>query len=187
MKLGKDSLGLIEWELAAAMSETAAKELTSDIAKAYHKSKKYDKAIETYLRRKALVPLTLQELYVLGQCHYAGPKDYKESDTLFAQVIVMSPSYAPAYLWRARSNFQLDPKNELWLAKPYYSKVLELVLGEDRKKDSNKKMVIESARYMGNYFGASVEKDAAKAKEYFQIVYDLDPNDVQAKQILGIK
>ena len=26
-----------------------------------------------------------------------------------------------------------------------------------------------------------------KAKEYFQIVYDIDPNDVQAKQILGIK
>jgi hypothetical protein len=23
--------------------------------------------------------------------------------------------------------------------------------------------------------------------EYFQIVYDLDPNDTQAKQILGIK
>lgn len=187
MKLGKDSLGLIEWEIAAAMSETAAKELTSDMATAYHKSKKYDKAIETFLKRQSMMPLTIGELMRLGQCNFAGPKNYKEADTLFAQVIIMSSSYAPAYLWRARCNSQLDPKNELWLAKPFYSKVLELVLGEDRKKDSNKKMVIESARYMGAYFGASVEKDAAKAKEYFQIVYDLDPNDVQAKQILGIK
>ena len=65
--------------------------------------------------------------------------------------------------------------------------MLELVVGEDRKIDKNKKMVIESARYMGNYYANSTEKDKTKVLEYFQIVYDLDPNDVQAKQILGIK
>jgi hypothetical protein len=62
-----------------------------------------------------------------------------------------------------------------------------LVLGEDRKLDKNKKMVIESAKYLGAYYGGSTEKDKAKVLEYFQIVYDLDPNDTQAKQILGIK
>ena len=81
----------------------------------------------------------------------------------------------------------MDLKNELWLAKPHYAKVLEVVVGEDRKKDSNKKMVIESARYLGNYYATSTEKDKAKVLENFQIVYDLDPNDTQAKQILGIK
>ena len=48
-------------------------------------------------------------------------------------------------------------------------------------------MVIESARYMGNYYASSAEKDKTKVLEYFQIVYDLDPNDTQAKQILGIE
>jgi hypothetical protein len=81
----------------------------------------------------------------------------------------------------------MDLKNERWLAKPHYAKVLEVVLGDDRKKDTNKKMVIESARYMGNYYASSAEKDKTKVLEYFQIVYDLDPNDTQAKQILGIK
>jgi len=187
MKLGQDSLGLLEWERAAGMNENAAKELTLEIAKSYYKMKKYDKAIEMYLKRQALVELTLAEVYNLGQCYYAGPKNFIEADTLFGKVAAMSPNYAPAYLWRARSNYQMDLQNELWLAKPHYAKVLEVVVGDDRKKDTNKKMVIESARYMGNYYASSAEKDKTKVLDYFQIVYGLDPNDTQAKQILGIK
>jgi tetratricopeptide (TPR) repeat protein len=187
MKLGKDSLGLMEWEKAANMSESAAKDLTGEMARMYYKMKKYDKAIEMYIKRQAVVELTLQEVYNMGQCYFSGPKNFKEADTLFAKVSAMSPAYGPAYMWRGRCNYQLDPTNALWLAKPHYLKVLEVVVGEDRKKDSNKKMVIEAAKYMGGYYGASAEKDPVKAKEYFQIVYDIDPNDVQAKQILGIK
>ena len=187
MKLGKDSLGLLEWERAAGMNETASKELTLEIAKAYYKMKNYDKAIEMYLKRKSIVELSLGELYKMAQCYYAGPKNYNEADTLFAQVAAKSPEYAPAYLWRARCNYQLDLNNERWLAKPHYSKVLEIVVGDDRNKKTNKKMVIESARYMGNYYASSAEKDKTKVLEYFQVVYDLDPNDTQAKQILGIE
>jgi len=187
MKLGMDSLGLLEWEKASAMNENAAKELTTEIAKSYYKLKKYDKAIETYIKRQALIELTPAEFYSLGQCYYAGPKNFTMADSLFTKVATMSPTYAPAYLWRARSNFQMDLKNERWLAKPHYLKVLELVVGDDRKKDSNKKMVIESAKYMGNYYASSTEKDKNKVLEYFQIVYDLDPNDAQAKEVLGIK
>ncbi|MBM3164728.1 MAG: tetratricopeptide repeat protein [Bacteroidetes bacterium] len=187
MKTGSDSLGLMEWEKAMLLSENALKELSSEMAREYWRMKKYDKAIETYMRRQSVVELTLQELYNLGQCYFSGPKNFKEADTLFAKVAAMSLNYAPAYMWRGRCNFQMDPTNALWLAKPYYSKVLEIVVGDDRKKESNKKMVIESARYMGGYYGASSEKDPVKAKEYFQIVYDVDPSDAQAKQILGIK
>jgi tetratricopeptide (TPR) repeat protein len=163
------------------------KELSSEVARMYYKMKNYDKAIETYLKRQSVVELTLQEVYNLGQCYFSGPKNFKEADTLFATVALMSSNYAPAYMWRGRCNFQMDPTNALWLAKPHYAKVLEMVVGEDRKKETNKKMVIESARYLGGYYGASTEKNAAKVKEYFQIVYDLDPNDAQAKRILEIK
>jgi tetratricopeptide (TPR) repeat protein len=187
VNLKKDSLAIIEWEKAASMNENVAKELTDDIALLYKKQKLYDKAIETFLKRQQMVELTLNELQNLGQCYYAGPKNYTEADTLFGKVAAMSPNYAPAYMWRGRCKGQLDPKNELWLAKPHYEKVLVLVLGEDRKLDKNKKMVIESAKYLGAYYGGSTEKDKAKVLEYFQIVYDLDPNDTQAKQILGIK
>ena len=187
VNLKKDSLAIIEWEKAASMNENVAKELTDDIAMLYKKQKLYDKAIETYLKRQQMVELTLNELYNLGQCYYAGPKNYTEADTLFAKVAALSPTYSPAFWWRGRCKGQLDPKNELWLAKPHFEKVLELVLGDDRKLDKNKKMVIESAKYLGAYYGGSTEKDAIKAKEYFQLVYDIDPNDKQAKEVLGIK
>jgi tetratricopeptide (TPR) repeat protein len=186
-KLGQDSLAIVAMETAANMNETAAKELTDDIAKMYKKQKRYDKAIETYTKRKSLMDLSLAELYDFAQCYYAGPKNYMEADTLFAQVSILSPTYAPAYMWRGRCNYQMDLKNELWLAKPHYAKVLEFVVGEDRKKDSNRKMVIEAARYLCDYYGKSAQKDLTKTKEYYQVIYDLDPNDVQAKLALGIK
>jgi len=187
MKLGKDSLGIMEWEKATKMNQDIFKELTGDIAKMYFKMKKYDKAIETYLARQGVIELTVQEWFNLGQSYVYGPKNYNEADTVFAKVSSMSPSYTPAYFFRARCKLKLDANNALWLARPYYAKVLELVTGDERKKDSNKKMVIEAAKYLGGYYGASLEKDPAKVKEYFQIVYDLDPNDAQAKQVLGIK
>jgi hypothetical protein len=90
-------------------------------------------------------------------------------------------------MWRGRCNYQLDLKNELWLAQPHYAKVLEVVKVEDRKKDSNKKMVIEAARYLCDYYSKSTAKDLTKTKEFYQIIYDLDPNDIQAKAALGIK
>lgn len=186
-KLGKDSLALIELEYAAAMSESAAKELTGDIAIMYQKQKRFDKAIETFIKRRAITDLTILELYKFGQCYYAGPKDFIQADTIFAQVTILSPDYAPAYMWRARCQFQLDPKNEKWLAQPFYAKVIEIVKVEDRTLPANKKMVIESARYLCDYYSKSKAKDLELTKKYYQIIYDIDPNDAQAKLALGIK
>jgi hypothetical protein len=42
-------------------------------------------------------------------------------------------------------------------------------------------MVMESAKYMGDYYVSSTAKDLAKAKEAWSIVRDLDPADKQAK------
>jgi tetratricopeptide (TPR) repeat protein len=187
MKLGQDSLGILEWERAAGMNENAAKELTLEIAKSYYKMKKYDKAIETYLRRQSMIALTATELYNLGQCYYAGPKAYKEADTLFAQVAQISPNYAPSFWWRGRCNSALDPNYDKWLALPYYLKVIEVVKPEERTKDSNKKMILESSKYCGNYYSKSQDKDADKSKYYFEIVLSIDPNDSEAKKALGIK
>jgi TPR repeat protein len=83
-------------------------------------------------------------------------------------------------LWRARTNFQLDPKNEKWMALPYYQKVIELVKVEERAQGGNKAMVIEAAKYLGEYYTKSTAKDIAKAKEYYTIVKELDPADKQA-------
>ena len=187
MKLGQDSLAIVSMEIAANMNDAAAKELTDDIAKMYKKQKRYDKAIETYAKRKSMMELTLAELYDFAQCYYAGPKNYKEADTLFAQVAQISPNYAPSFWWRGRCNSALDPNYDKWLALPYYLKVIEVVKPEERTKDSNKKMILESSKYCGNYYSKSQDKDADKSKYYFEIVLSIDPNDSEAKKALGIK
>jgi tetratricopeptide (TPR) repeat protein len=186
-KSGSDSLAIVEYENASKLSEVAAKDLAGDLAKLYSKAKKYDKAIEAYNFKATLNKLSPAEEYDLGKCYYFGPKSYSLADSAFARVAKLSPNYAPAYLWRARSSFQLDPKNEKWLCQPFYEKVIEIVKVEDRGTPSNKAMVMESAKYLGDYYVRSEAKDLVKAKTFWEIVIALDPADAQAKAFLGLK
>ena len=186
-KTGSDSLAIIEFQKASKLNENVAKELSGDIAKMYFKAKKYDKAIEYYCFKKQSTELSPAEEFDLGKAYYFGPKNYVLADTAFSHVNALSPTYAPGYWWKARTNLQQDLKNEKWLAQPSYEKVLELVKPEDRTTNSNKKMVMESAKYCGDYYVNSAAKDPAKAKIYWQIVLDLDPNDSQAKAYFKLK
>jgi len=187
MKAGKDSLGLLEYEKAISINEIAAKELTSETASKYFKLKKFDKAIELYNRRAKIATLTSAEQYELGKAIYSGPKDYVLADSTFATVIKLSPNYAPGYLWRARTNYKLDSNNERWAAQPYYEKVIELIKPEDRTVPANKGMVLEACRYLCDYYAKSPAKDLAKTKSFYEIILQVDPNDVTAKTALGIK
>jgi tetratricopeptide (TPR) repeat protein len=181
-KAGNDSLAIIELEKASSLDPEAAKDLAGDIGRMYLKMKKYDKVIAIYTFKMSVSKLTPEEHFNMGRAYYFGPKNYVLADSSFAQVIAISPTYTPAYRWRGLSNLQLDLKNEKWLAKPYYEKVLELIKPEDRL--TNKLMVIEAARYLGDYYVTSTAKDLIKAKEVWNIVITLDPTDKQAKGFL---
>jgi predicted Zn-dependent protease len=186
-KTGSDSLAILEFEKASKLNSELAKELSGDIAKMYFKAKKYDKAIEYYTFKSQSTKLSPAEEFELGKAYYFGPKNYVLADTAFLHVNKLSPSYAPGYWWRARTLLQQDLNNEKWLAQPSYEKVLELVKPEERGSNANKKMVMESAKYCGDYYVSSTAKNPDKAKQYWQIVLDLDPADAQAKGFFKIK
>jgi len=186
-KTGSDSLAIIEFEKASKMNPDLAKELSGDIAKMYFKAKKYDKAIEFYVFKTQSAKLSPAEEFELGKSYYFGPKNYVLADTAFSHVNKLSPAYAPGYWWKARTLLQQDLNNEKWLAQPSYEKVLELVKPEERGSNTNKKMIMESSKYLGDYYVNSTAKDPVKAKQYWQIVLDLDPNDAQAKSFFKIK
>ena len=175
VKTGKDSLGIVELEKAAAMDSKLTSEVTNEIAKAYMKSKKYAKAIETFEKKMAGDPKNLsgQDYFEMGRAYYFGPKDFVKSDSCFSKVTQAIPSFATAYFWRGKANVQQDLKNEKWLAKPHYEKALTLVKQEERA--GVKLNVIEACEYLGYHY--LVIKDNAKAKEYFTIIKDLDPNN----------
>lgn len=182
-KSGNDSLAVLELERASAVDANNARELSGDIGRLYMKMKKYNGAIAAYEKKMDGKPgnLSAQEEFELGRAYYFGPQNFVLADSAFSRLTVLSPTYAPGFLWRARSNYKLDPKNEKWAAKVYYEQYLTLIKPEERALANNKSMVMEAAKYLGDYYVNSTSKDAVKAKEYWTIVRDLDPNDKQAK------
>jgi hypothetical protein len=125
--------------------------------------------------------LTPAEEFELGRAYYFGPKNYDLADTAFSHVNALSPTYAPGYFWKARTLFKKDSNNEKWLAQSSYEKVIELIKPEEKGAGANKAMVIEAAKYLGDYYVNSAAKDIAKAKTYWTIVKDLDATDKQAE------
>ncbi len=83
---------------------------------------------------------------------------------------------------RARLNSQLDPETTEGLAKPYYEKYAELLQVEAA---DSPKLLVEPYSYLGYYYILKDDMDTAKG--YFQKVYDIDPTNETAKQVLGIE
>jgi len=185
-KSGSDSLALLEYERASAVSEIAAKELAGDMAKIYSKNKKYEQAIAAYTLKASNTKLNIQEEYDLGKCYYVGPKNYALADTSFARVTRLSSAYAPGYLWRARANLGLDPGNKNWAAQPHYTKFIDLIKPEERGTAANKAPYVEACKYLAAYH-KTVTKDLVKTKSFYQLIIEVDPKDTEAKTALGIK
>ncbi len=183
-KTGQDSLGVIELEKAIKLDSVANCELWGDIGKIWIKAKRYDKSIAAYNNKaRCTKGLTGQDNYDLGRAYFYGPKDFVKADTCFSKLCQASPTYPVGYFWRAKANVQQDLKNEKWLAKPFYEKGMELVKPEERATPSYKSNVIEACEYLGYYW--VTKKDYVKAKEYFNIIKDIDPNNKKAKDFFA--
>ncbi len=189
-KLKQDSLAVIEFEKAIATDPKLTNDVNREIAKTYMTSRNYAKAIETYkkIENGNMANLTGQDFYEMGRAYYyeGGNKQrekkdadalamFVSSDSCFSKLAQKNPTYSIAFLWRAKANVQQDIKNEKWLAKPFYETFMTLTKPEERATASNKNGVIESCEYLGYY--CVTTKDYEKAKEYFGIIRDLDPNN----------
>ncbi len=196
IKTGKDSLGVLEMEKAVSLDPKMAGDITTTIAQAHLKAKRYSKAIEAYTKKMGgdKNNLALQDWYDFGRAYYyEGGNKQKEkkeadasqlfiqADTCFSILAQKSPDYAIAYFWRAKTNVQQDLKNEKWLAKPYYEKALDLVT-KQAALPANKSNVIEACEYLGYYY--VTKKEYTKAKEYFGMISGLDPNNKKAIEFL---
>jgi tetratricopeptide (TPR) repeat protein len=187
-KKAQDSLAILAFEQAASMNDIAYNELTNDLIKLYNKNKMYEKLILAYeVRRQKNGKLLAQEEYDLGKAYYFGRNDYQAADSIFQVVIKNDSTYVPAHIYRGRSNYKMDTNNEKWMAFPHYLKVTEIVKPEDRSQASKKAFVLESLRYVADYYSKSSNKDLDKAKKYFEEILVIEPTDANAKKALGIK
>jgi tetratricopeptide (TPR) repeat protein len=112
-----------------------------------------------------------------------------KADTAFSRLTQVSPVWPTGYIYRGRTNFSiatLDPKNDKDpaktihkdLAKSFYEKALSLIKPEERAT-TGKNNVIEANEYLGYYYVD--KKDNEKAKEYWNVVKELDPENARAK------
>lgn len=205
-KTGKDSLGAAAILKAIMQDSVKNCELYGEVAKVYMKAKKYEKA-SWYYERKALCPNTKglngQENFELGRAYFSqaavkmkeaseikDPKGkqkkeaealpfFVKADTCFSRLTQSSPTFPGGYFWMGKASINIDPKNDLFLAKPHFEKALSLVKPEERALPTNKDNVILACEYLG-YYQVKM-KDNAKAKEYWNIVKELDPNNEKAK------
>jgi tetratricopeptide (TPR) repeat protein len=182
---GKDSLAIVDLNKGYELETKNKAEYLILIAKSYSKLKKHDKAIEYYELKGKESNLNATELFDLGRAYYSAKK-YQLADTTFGKLNVAAPNYIPGFYWKGNASYQLDPKNEKWLAKAHYEKAFFMVKPEERTQGNNKRIMIDCGKYLVEYYIRN--KDNTKAKEILTVLTEVDPADAQfKKQISELK
>jgi tetratricopeptide (TPR) repeat protein len=115
-----------------------------------------------------------------------------EADAAFTTVATRVPESHLGYFWRARANSLLDAISfsetgaRPTLAKPYYEETIKIL---QAKGGNNNSILIEAYRYLSSYYYLTYDElkkaeDKALAVEYSHKLLELDPENVQAKQIV---
>ena len=207
-----DSLSVINLEKAAV--EDTTENLYREIAKMYLDRKKFDKAADYYARTISHDKKPLNNDYLsLGLANYQqgfrvgrdttvamdtaqirqGRQLYfMRADSNFAEMAkqvekTAGETYPLAYYYRGQSNYYAFPSNislAYGTAVPYYEKFISLATAETdaTKKQAYQKNLITSYKFLASYYLG--KKDEGKAKEYFNKVLELDPNDADVKKAL---
>ena len=168
-----------------------------DISDMYAEKPDYPNAISNYLKymralsddkKSSEVIITLGKMYYNYSSLESTPADIKKSlflkaDTLFAQVATLEPTGYRGNMWRARTNFALDPESTMGLAKPFYEQTLTLV---EAKADIRfNPVILECSRYLGYYY--FLNKDYPQSKLYWSKILAIDSkNELALKAIDGI-
>jgi tetratricopeptide (TPR) repeat protein len=187
-KLKNKDKAVENYYLAAKADTSKADEYISDIAKIYSADKNYAKLIDVYTVKMNDYPTKMNatDFYELGRAYYFGPKDFKNADLIFGKLVEFSPSFPGGHFWQARARVQLDnnPKARTFLAKQQYESFLNALSAEDISSGVYKSYIIEANKYLGDYYVNSPEKNKEKADASWNKVFELDPNDGQAKAYL---
>lgn len=185
----KYDLAIVQYKKAVEMDSSKV-ELWKDISDMYNDNNDYKNAIANYLIYEKLLPEDKKDAdvtYQLGRLYYSMGNSDKDSanvkkqallkaDSVFAKVITMDPTVYRGYIWRARTNFALDPETLQGLAKPYYEQTIPIV---EAKADAKyNPVIIECCRYLGYFY--YLKKDYTQSKLYWNKILTLDPANTMA-------
>ena len=206
-----DSLSVVNLEKAAPLDTT--ENLYREIAQKYYESKRYDRAANYYAKTIAndkkpqnndflwLGLANYQYAPRIGRDSTAAPMDttqiqqlkqqsYMRADSAFSmmaqKIEADGKKYPLAYYYRAGANYYAYPQDRekaAGLAGPMYEKFIEQATAPDSSdKTDYKKYLITSYKALAGF--SLLKKDDVKAKEYFDKVLALDPNDESVKKAM---
>jgi tetratricopeptide (TPR) repeat protein len=118
--------------------------------------------------------------------------EFLKSKNAFEESSKLSPAFATNYLYLGRIHSILDPESLNTEAKDNYEKALAILEAGDFQK--NKKSLLECYRSLGSYFylnservqGAEGSSLKATSISFFEKILSIDPNDIQAKDVLEV-
>lgn len=182
LKLGKLDEAAHVYRKYLEFDPTKAPDIYGMLAKTYFDSTNYTQAVAYYKRKLETKPLTNAEEYYHGLSNYYL-KQYVEADSSFAKVARATPNFISAHLMRARVATSIDTLqgSTLFLAKPHYEVYIEYAKVDPVK---NKKNLLEAYSYMAYYFVQ--QGDNTKAKDYYNLMLALDPENQTALESLEI-
>ena len=176
-------------------------EVWREISDAYEQENDYEQAIIAYQKYYNALnqdKKTPETLFQLGRLYYGQgtstdtlvvqPADrmaaLQSADSVFALVSVQAPGSYLGDLWRARTHSAMDPETTEGLAKPYYEKVMDVLLVKNEPKYNT--ALIECYSYLGYYY--LLKSEYMTSKEFWNKILAIDPTNATAKKALdGIK
>jgi len=201
--LGKAQLKTGDPEAYTNLSKAIDKDSTlaeefSGLGAAAFKEKKYSDAAKLYALavKGPQSSHTVTDYFYVGYSNYfdytgkkpaeqAGAKDLLvQADSAFSKVNTLAPTYALAYLYRARTNRLLDnEKNPKGLSIPFYEKYIEVLSAkpENLTDPKNKRDLTDA---YNNIAGFYLQSNPGKAKEYLNKTLSLDPGNSYASEAM---
>jgi len=169
-----------------------------DISDMYNEKSDYKNAISaynTYMSTLSEEKKTADIYYDLGKLYYSLGNSSTDSatvkkaalikaDTVFAKVIKLEPESYRGYIWRARTNFALDPETAQGIAKPFYEQTLTIV--EAKANARYNPVILECSRFLGYYYFQ--KEDYTQSKIYWNKILAIEPqNELALKAIDGME
>ena len=177
----KDSLAALEYEKAVAMDPTKVS-MFGELGESFFKAKKYEKAAEALSRVIDAGEGKFKDYFFWANSYYMT-NDSLNAEMAFNKVAEKYPTTHISFLYLGRIKAKQDPDNKLWLAKPSYEKVWELLSSKEGISGREQNDLKEAAQYLGFHY-YSQGQDCVNSKIYWEKVKEIDPENEGAKQVL---
>ncbi|CAG5012358.1 Lipopolysaccharide assembly protein B [Dyadobacter sp. CECT 9275] len=205
-----DSLGVLYMLKGADLdtNKTEAATTYKEVAALYYAAKDFSNAAKAYKKGIALdtTKASPNDYFYLGLSNFqqgtaiqpAGSPDslanlqkkrafYASADSSFAIVTAKTPEWPIGYYWRASSLYNAYDRQEnidKGISAPYYEKLAELA-EKDADPSKYKGYLKLAYGYLAFYY-QTTKNDPAKAKEFWEKLLKIDPENASAKEALGL-